>query len=85
MEPTERRARMHRLRHTIKRHDVFWWVDAFLDAAFTPGQASVQDQLSALEADSPRLRAANDPDAPLPDTPVSDTPSVRRPRANLLN
>lgn len=33
MEPAERRARMHRLRASIREHDVFWWVDSFLRAA----------------------------------------------------
>jgi trehalose 6-phosphate synthase/phosphatase len=29
----ERRDRMHRLRQSIRRQDVFWWVDSFLQAA----------------------------------------------------
>lgn len=33
MSHEERRARMRKLRHTIKRHDIFWWVDSFLRAA----------------------------------------------------
>lgn len=31
----ERRARMRRLRESIKRHDIFWWVDSYLKAAFS--------------------------------------------------
>ena len=33
MPPDERRRRMHMLRRTIKRHDIFWWVDSFLRAS----------------------------------------------------
>ncbi len=33
MEPGERHRRMHRLRQTIRRHDIFWWVDSFLNAS----------------------------------------------------
>jgi len=35
MAPGERRARMRRMRASIREHDVFWWVDSFLDAAIT--------------------------------------------------
>ncbi len=35
MDPAERRARMRRLRASIREHDVFWWVDSFLQAAIT--------------------------------------------------
>ncbi len=35
MKPEERRSRMHRMRTSIRDHDVFWWVDAFLRAAIT--------------------------------------------------
>ena len=28
-------ARMRRMRASIREHDVFWWVDAFLHAAIT--------------------------------------------------
>lgn len=31
----ERRMRMRKLRQTIKKADIFWWVDSFLQAAFT--------------------------------------------------
>jgi trehalose 6-phosphate synthase len=35
MEKGERQARMRRMRHAIREHDVFWWVDSFLRAAIT--------------------------------------------------
>jgi trehalose 6-phosphate synthase len=34
MPPEERGARMRSLRATIRRHNVFWWVDSFLRAGF---------------------------------------------------
>lgn len=34
MNAAERRARMRRLRRSIRKYDVFWWVDSFLNAAF---------------------------------------------------
>lgn len=33
MPPPERRARMRRMRRRLRRHDVFWWVDRFVQAA----------------------------------------------------
>ena len=33
MTPDERARRMKKLRHTIRKHDIFWWVDSFLRAA----------------------------------------------------
>lgn len=33
MTPGERRKRMHRLRASLRRYDIFWWVDSFLRAA----------------------------------------------------
>jgi trehalose 6-phosphate synthase/phosphatase len=33
MPPAERHARMHRMRQTIRNHDIFWWVDSFLTAS----------------------------------------------------
>jgi len=35
MNAAERRRRMQKLRETVRRHDIFWWVDAFLRAAFS--------------------------------------------------
>jgi len=34
MDPTERRARMRRLRHAIRRNDIYHWVNSFMKAAF---------------------------------------------------
>ncbi len=28
-----RRLRMRRLRHSIRKHDIYWWADRFLDSA----------------------------------------------------
>jgi trehalose 6-phosphate synthase len=33
MSPDERHRRMHALRKTVKKHDIFWWVDSFLKAS----------------------------------------------------
>jgi trehalose 6-phosphate synthase len=33
MPAEERHRRMHMLRRTIKKHDIFWWVDSFLRAS----------------------------------------------------
>jgi len=33
MSANERRIRMRRLRKSIRKHDIFWWVDSFLRAA----------------------------------------------------
>ncbi len=35
MGNAERRSRMRRLRRTVSSRDVFWWVDTFLNAAFS--------------------------------------------------
>ncbi len=35
MPLSERRQRMRRLRHAIRRYNIFWWVDAFLQAAIS--------------------------------------------------
>jgi alpha,alpha-trehalose-phosphate synthase [UDP-forming] len=40
MHPEERRRCMQRLRRTIREHDIFWWVNAFLHA----GQVAQRDQ-----------------------------------------
>ena len=31
----ERKNRMHKLRTSIKKYNIFWWVDSFIQAAFT--------------------------------------------------
>jgi trehalose 6-phosphate synthase/phosphatase len=40
MSIDERRWRMHRLRKSVARRDVFWWVDSFLRAAIGREQAT---------------------------------------------
>lgn len=35
MPPEERKIRMKKLQQSVKRSDIFWWVDSFLRAAFT--------------------------------------------------
>ncbi len=35
MQPDERKQRMKKLRQSIKKQNIFWWVDSFLQAAFT--------------------------------------------------
>src|SRR6185503_12370969 len=37
MPAEEREARMRRMRRSIRRQDVFWWVDSFLRAAISRG------------------------------------------------
>jgi len=34
MSPEERRMRMRRMRAGVRKYDIFWWVDSFLQAAF---------------------------------------------------
>ncbi|THB64046.1 MAG: trehalose-6-phosphate synthase [Desulfovibrio sp.] len=34
MDPAEKRKRMTKLRESIRKFDIFWWVDSFLQAAF---------------------------------------------------
>jgi trehalose 6-phosphate synthase len=85
MEPAERRSRMRRLRQGIRKYDVFWWVDAFLDAAFATVESLTEPDLPMLERDAASLRAANDPDDRLPESTPGDAPPMRRSHANLLN
>jgi trehalose 6-phosphate synthase len=35
MDIAERQARMRRLKRSIREYDIFWWVDSFMNAAFT--------------------------------------------------
>ena len=35
MSDGEKRLRMRKMRQGIKKQDIFWWVDTFLQAAFT--------------------------------------------------
>jgi trehalose 6-phosphate synthase len=85
MEPAERHARMRRLRQAIRRYDVFWWVDAFLDAAFAADEAGhALGRPPMVDADSAALRAANDADDALPEN-LATAEATRRSHANLLN
>lgn len=34
MKREERKSRMHKLRRAVRRQDIFWWVESFLNAAF---------------------------------------------------
>jgi trehalose 6-phosphate synthase len=86
MDPAERRSRMRRLRQTIRRYDVFWWVDAFLAAASAPGVGDVAEpHTPVLDHDRPAMAAANDALDALPEDPQAEAPVARRPHANLLN
>jgi trehalose 6-phosphate synthase len=35
MDADERRARMQRMRKTVRERDIFWWMDSFLKAAIS--------------------------------------------------
>lgn len=35
LDAGERRRKMHAIRNILRRYDIFWWVDAFLEAAFS--------------------------------------------------
>ncbi|MFW5487553.1 MAG: alpha,alpha-trehalose-phosphate synthase (UDP-forming) [Desulfovibrio sp.] len=35
MDSRERHVRMHKMRDSIRRNNIFWWVDSFLQAAFS--------------------------------------------------
>ncbi len=58
MDPAERRARMRRMRASVREQDVFWWVDSFLRAAITKDLSSFP-QPQGTPAELP-------PDHPLP-------------------
>jgi len=51
MDIDERKARMRRLRRSIRKHDIFWWVDLFMHAAFARDLGSVP-QVPDYVADS---------------------------------
>lgn len=53
MPPQERRRRMGRLRQAVRRQDVFWWVNAFLQAA----DGRRLDSYPVVEPYFPRARA----------------------------
>ncbi len=65
MSKEERRARMKKLRQSIKKSDIFWWVDSFLEAAFTENLYSFPI-LEEYEYDSHSNLPAENTDAPLP-------------------
>jgi trehalose 6-phosphate synthase len=52
MAEENRRMRMRKLRRSIRRHDIFWWVNSFLEAAI----AKHLDNFPVLEDYAPRLR-----------------------------
>ena len=88
MSEEERRARMRRLRRGIRRHDVFWWVDSFLEAALATdgaGAAHEQRELPILEEDYARHGLVNGEVEPETVTAFAENVSGRRPVANLLN
>jgi trehalose 6-phosphate synthase len=58
MPAQEREARMRRMRRSIRRQDVFWWVDSFLRAAISRG-------LRHFPAPAPRGKDA-DPENQIP-------------------
>jgi trehalose 6-phosphate synthase len=41
MDLAERKARLRRLRRSIREYDVFWWVDSFLHAALSSDPGSI--------------------------------------------
>lgn len=50
MDARERRARMRRMRRSIRENDVFWWVDSFLHAAITKDlSAFPQEEISGAD------------------------------------
>jgi trehalose 6-phosphate synthase/phosphatase len=57
MPAADRQARMRRLRRAVRRHDVFWWVEAFLAAAASPPTEAATDARPARPAE--RVRAAS--------------------------
>ncbi len=69
MPEDERRRRMGRLRAGIRRQDVYWWVDAFLQAAF----AKRLDQLPVQEEYFPTPKLAPLPFAPERRIPTGGT------------
>ncbi|WP_461209461.1 alpha,alpha-trehalose-phosphate synthase (UDP-forming) [Desulfocurvus sp. DL9XJH121] len=52
MDRAERRERMHRLRTSIRKYDIYWWVNAFLEAAF--GRRLGDFQLESVDFHSQR-------------------------------
>ena len=42
MDAVERKARMRRLRRSIREYDIFWWVDSFMRAALARDPSNLQ-------------------------------------------
>jgi len=58
MDPTERRARMRRMRHSIKRNDIYHWVNGFMKAAFASDLSEFplpDHPLAGLDGEVPAL------------------------------
>ena len=54
MPRDKRLARMRRLRSSVKRYDIYWWVNSFLDAAFAKRLDNfpvVEDYLPTMESE----------------------------------
>lgn len=45
MNKEERRTRMRRMRRTIRKNDIFWWMDSFLSAFPLPEDYLPEDYL----------------------------------------
>jgi len=87
MGDDERRARMRRLRRSVRRSDVFWWVDSFLAAAFATRVDRLPHDtrpLSILESDYTDHGFVSG-DIESEATPFMEGLVGRRPAANALN
>ncbi|MCK4547420.1 MAG: trehalose-6-phosphate synthase [Candidatus Eisenbacteria sp.] len=60
MTPAERRLRMRRLRQSIRKQDIFWWVDSFLHAAISTHLGS----FPVLEDYQPQVMMRKHPQQP---------------------
>jgi hypothetical protein len=89
MSEEERRARMRRLRRSVRRNDVFWWVDNFLAAAFASDVDRLPQEarpLSMIESDYTSHGFVSGDVEPEPATPFAEGLVARRAAAaNLLN
>jgi trehalose 6-phosphate synthase len=57
MDPAERRARMRRMRHSIRRNDIYEWVNSFMKAAFASDLSAfpMPDHPLAVDGEVPAL------------------------------
>jgi trehalose 6-phosphate synthase len=88
MSEDERGARMRRLRRSVRRNDVFWWVENFLAAAFAVDVAQLKDVTRALpipEIDYARHGLVSGDVEPEPAAPFAENLSDRRPVADVLS